>query len=66
MVEKHNSGQWLRVEYLSGSQHGRGRGRGYFGYRPGWYVTRICPCHPGVPVTCTLASEARPNGRWSR
>ena len=51
----HNSARWLAVRWLP-SRGGRGCCPPII---EGWYVVRTCKCHPGLPVTLPLPSEAR-------
>ena len=45
-VADHNDARWLRVEYRT-----KRWGKKGWGFEPGWYVVRTCPCHLNRPVT---------------
>jgi hypothetical protein len=53
LVADHNSTRWLRVEYRA-----KRWGKIGWGFEPGWFVVRTCPCHPNKPVTLALPDEA--------
>ena len=52
-MSSHNAARWITVKWLP-ARGGRGACPPIIA---GWYVVRVCPCHPGTPVTIPLPTE---------
>ena len=53
-MSTHNAARWLTVRWLPATARGCLPMR-----QAGWYVVRVCKCHPNLPVTLRLPSPER-------